>query len=57
MANFEQEVLKVLAKNNIVITADGSITIAGNITLPIIDGTNGQVLTTDGNGNLTWETP
>lgn len=57
MANFEQELLIKLAKNNVVILSDGSITIAGNYTLPIVDGTSGQVLTTDGSGNLTWETP
>ena len=57
MANFDQSVLKSLSRNNIVIAADGSITIAEKYTLPIVDGTSGQVLTTDGSGNLTWETP
>ena len=28
-----------------------------NFTLPLSDGTNGQVLTTDGSGNVTWSTP
>ena len=49
MANFEQEVLKVLASNNVTVNAD--------YTLPTEDGTAGQRLTTDGSGNLTWETP
>lgn len=57
MANFEQQVLNTLSQNNIVVASDGSITIAANYTLPIVDGTSGQVLTTDGSGNLTWETP
>jgi len=39
-------------------TADfGSTVTIGAYTLPATDGTAGQVLTTDGNGNVTWETP
>ena len=49
MAHFEQEVLKVLENNNVTVNAA--------YTLPLVDGTTGQRLTTDGAGNLTWETP
>lgn len=34
----------------------GSVTIGGNYLLPIADGINGQVMTTDGAGNATWST-
>lgn len=37
------------------VTASGQIT-AGGITYPITDGTNGQVMTTDGAGNLSFTT-
>ena len=57
MANFEQEVLRVLAKNGVVIGDDGAITINGAYTLPTTDGTAGQHLETDGNGTVTFETP
>lgn len=33
----------------------GSLTVGGNYTLPAVDGTNGQVLKTDGSGILTWQ--
>lgn len=33
-----------------------SITISNAFTLPTADGTNGQVMQTDGSGNVTWET-
>jgi len=39
--------------------SDGShkaISIEGAYTLPSTDGTNGQVLMTDGNGNVSWQT-
>ena len=32
-------------------------TIAGTFTLPTTDGTSGDVLTTDGSGNVTWQAP
>lgn len=34
-----------------------TVKISGAYTLPTTDGTAGQVLTTDGNGNLSWTTP
>jgi hypothetical protein len=37
------------------VTASGTIT-AGAITIPNTDGTDGQVLVTDGSGTLTWQT-
>ena len=36
------------------IVLDSTITV-GKITIPDTDGTNGQVLKTDGNGNLSWQ--
>ncbi len=33
---------------------DSTITV-GEITIPNTDGTNGQVLKTDGSGNLSWQ--
>ena len=37
---------------------DGSVTISGAYTLPTADGSSsGQVITTDGSGNLSWATP
>ena len=35
----------------------GGLSIGSAFTLPAIDGTNGQVLTTDGAGLVTWSTP
>jgi hypothetical protein len=34
-----------------------TLNINGNFTLPTADGTNGQVMQTDGAGNVTWSTP
>jgi len=54
------ESISFLGGNNIATTSDaeGNITIALNttFTLPTTDGSNGQVLTTDGNGSVTWAT-
>jgi hypothetical protein len=36
--------------------ASGNNTAAWTMTLPVDDGTNGQLLQTDGNGNLSWYT-
>lgn len=33
---------------------NGALTIDDAYTLPVVDGTNGQVLATDGNGNVDW---
>jgi hypothetical protein len=38
------------------IASSGAVTITGN-TLPTTTGTNGQVLTTNGSGTVTWQTP
>jgi hypothetical protein len=38
------------------VKTSGTLT-AGSITYPNVSGTNGQVLTTDGNGTATWATP
>ena len=35
----------------------GGLSIGSAFTLPTTDGTNGQVLTTDGAGLVTWSTP
>jgi len=43
--------------DNINLVTDNGVSINSNYTLPNVDGTAGQVLTTDGNGNLSWETP
>lgn len=34
----------------------GSLSVGDEFTLPTTDGTNGQVMQTDGSGNVTWET-
>ena len=34
----------------------GGVNVAGNYALPTADGTNGQVLTTDGSGSLSFST-
>ena len=39
------------------VDTSGAVTFNDEFTLPTADGTNGQVLTTDGSGNVTWETP
>ena len=38
------------------LTLSGSLT-AGGLTYPTTNGTNGQVLTSDGTGNVVWQTP
>lgn len=35
----------------------GAVTIGNAFTLPVADGSDGQVLTTAGNGTVAWETP
>ncbi|HAS42690.1 MAG TPA: hypothetical protein DCS93_19575 [Microscillaceae bacterium] len=47
---------RVDAVDALSIEADGSVKV-GPYTLPKIDGTNGQVLTTNGSGTVTWGTP
>lgn len=42
--------------NGVSFAAPGSLAASYTITLPPNDGTNGQVLTTDGNGVTTWTT-
>ena len=42
--------------NTVSFAAPGSLAASYTITLPPNDGTNGQVLTTDGNGVTTWTT-
>jgi len=37
--------------------ATGSLTTSYTLTLPVDDGTSGQILQTDGTGTLTWATP
>ena len=48
------EGISVDASGNV--TASGTLKV-GAYTLPSADGTNGQVLETDGSGAVTWETP
>jgi hypothetical protein len=43
--------------DNIDLVTDNGVSINSNYTLPNVDGTAGQVLSTDGNGNLSWVTP
>lgn len=60
----DEGVLTISGTNNSVSIDDGSITafsanlqnlsIGGNFNLPQTDGTDGQILTTDGNGSVTW---
>lgn len=47
---------KVLQNSNVTVSDTGAITVAGTYTFPIVDGTNGQFLTTNGAGVLTWAT-
>ena len=35
----------------------GRITISGKYTLPVVDGSANQIISTDGSGNLSWKTP
>jgi hypothetical protein len=44
------------ASANSVTIQSGNNTAAWTLTLPVDDGTNGQLLQTDGNGNLSWFT-
>jgi hypothetical protein len=44
------------ASANSVTVASGNNTASWTMTLPVDDGTNGQLLQTDGNGNLSWFT-
>jgi hypothetical protein len=43
---------------NLTLTPNGTgkVSIAGAYTLPRVDGSNGYILTTDGSGNVTWQT-
>lgn len=47
---------KLIQNSNVTISDTGAITIAGTITLPIVDGSNGQFLQTNGAGVLSWAT-
>lgn len=51
-------VITTSANNDITFTPNGSgdVNLGGNFTLPTADGTNGQVLQTDGSGTVTFET-
>lgn len=33
----------------------GSLSVKDEYTFPLVDGTNGQIMKTDGNGNISWE--
>jgi hypothetical protein len=41
----------------VALQAPGTIATSYTLTLPVDDGTNGQALTTDGSGVLSWATP
>ncbi|MCB0736210.1 MAG: hypothetical protein KDC92_01760 [Bacteroidetes bacterium] len=43
--------------DNRLLNIGGQLKINNNYTLPKIDGTNGQVLSTNGNGSVSWTTP
>ena len=45
-----------LETSNTGVTVTGALT-AGGLTYPTTNGTSGQVLTSDGGGNVTWATP
>jgi len=45
---------KLIKNSNVTISDTGAINVAGTFTLPIVDGTNGQVLTTNGAGVVSW---
>lgn len=48
--------LTVNGTDDITVKAPASLAAAYSLTLPVDDGTNGQVLTTDGTGILSWTT-
>lgn len=45
---------KLIKNSNVTISDTGAINVAGAFTLPIVDGTTGQVLTTNGSGVVSW---
>ena len=47
----------ITGTTNLNLAASSHITINEAYNLPQADGTNGQVITTDGSGNVTWQTP
>jgi len=56
IARFDGVTGKLIQNSNVTISDTGAITIASTITLPIVDGTNGQVLQTNGAGVVSWGT-
>jgi len=50
--------IKTLSNGDLTLSPNGTgkVSIAGAYKLPRIDGSNGYVLTTDGSGNVTWQT-
>ncbi|WP_430468007.1 hypothetical protein [Winogradskyella ouciana] len=44
-----------LNRNAFEVSAMGEVTINSQYTLPVNDGNSGDILTTDGNGNLSWQ--
>ncbi len=54
IARFDGTTGKLIQNSNVTITNAGVITVAGAYSLPIVDGTNGYVLTTNGSGVVSW---
>lgn len=48
---------KVKGSNALRLDGNGAVTISGNYTLPTTDGADGEVLTTDGSGIVSWAFP
>ena len=55
-ANLYYQTLPKLATTSAGVTVTGALT-AGGLTYPTINGNSGDVLTSDGAGNVTWTTP
>lgn len=55
IARFNGATGKIIQNSAVTIGDTGVITVAGAFSLPIVDGTSGQVLQTDGLGAVTWE--
>jgi hypothetical protein len=55
IARFDSTTGKLLQNSLVTVSDTGAITVASEFTLPVVDGTANQVLTTDGAGAVTWE--
>ncbi len=55
IARFDLTTGKLIQNSAVTISDTGAITVAGTFTLPIVDGTNLQVLQTNGAGVVSWQ--